>query len=57
MELKPTNEVFLTVDENFRTASPSIYAIGDLIGGAMLLIKPCMKGSYASNDLQGSTAM
>ncbi len=35
---------FLTVDENFRTASPSIYAIGDLIGGAMLAHKAMHEG-------------
>ncbi len=30
---------FVTVDPHFRTSAPSVYAIGDLIGGAMLAHK------------------
>ena len=44
---------FLTVDERFRTSIPSIYAIGDAIGGAMLAHKAEAEGRAVADLLLG----
>ena len=44
---------FLTVDENFRTGCPSIFAIGDLIGGAMLAHKAMEEGIVCIEKMAG----
>ena len=44
---------FLTVDGAFRTSVPSILAIGDAIGGAMLAHKAEAEGKFAADLLLG----
>ena len=46
---------FLTVDSQFRTSIPSIYAIGDAIGGAMLAHKAEAEGEVVADLLLGKT--
>ena len=48
---------FLTVDEHFRTSIPSIYAIGDAIGGAMLAHKAEAEGDVVAHLLLGKTPL
>ncbi len=44
---------FIKVDERFQTAEPSIYAIGDVIGGAMLAHKASAEAKVVVNSLGG----
>jgi dihydrolipoamide dehydrogenase len=44
---------FVTVDDAFRTSVPSIYAIGDVIGGAMLAHKAEEEGISAVEAIAG----
>ncbi len=44
---------FIAVDENFQTAVPGIYAIGDLIGGAMLAHKASEEGIVCIERIAG----
>ncbi len=44
---------FLAVDEQYRTAVPSVYAIGDLIGGAMLAHKAMEEGIVCVERMAG----
>ena len=46
---------FLKVDDRFRTSIPSIYAIGDAIGGAMLAHKAEAEGEHVADLLLGKT--
>lgn len=46
---------FISVDQNFRTAHSHIYAIGDLIGGAMLAHKASEEGIAVAEFLAGET--
>ncbi|MEM7174862.1 MAG: dihydrolipoyl dehydrogenase [Chlamydiota bacterium] len=47
---------FIPVDGNFRTAQPHIYAIGDLIGGAMLAHKASEEGVAVAELIAGQKA-
>lgn len=42
--IKTNDKGFIQVDERFQTGEPSIYAIGDVIGGAMLAHKASTEG-------------
>jgi dihydrolipoamide dehydrogenase len=44
---------FVKVDERFQTAEPSIYAIGDVIGGTMLAHKASAEGKAVVDMLAG----
>ena len=44
---------FLKVDGSFRTSVPSILAIGDAVGGAMLAHKAEAEGKFAADVLLG----
>lgn len=44
---------FIAVDENYQTAVPGIYAIGDLIGGAMLAHKASEEGIVCVERIAG----
>lgn len=44
---------FITVDENFQTSVPGVYAIGDLIGGAMLAHKASDEGIVCVERISG----
>jgi len=46
---------FVVVDGAFRTACPSIYAIGDVIGGMMLAHKASAEGMAAAEVIAGKT--
>ena len=48
-----TNRGFLVVDENYETNVPGIYAIGDVIGGAMLAHVASDEGIVAVERMQG----
>ena len=47
---------FVTVDENFATSVPGIFAIGDVIGGMMLAHKAEDEGVAAAEIIAGETA-
>jgi len=47
---------FILVDEHCETAIPSIYAIGDVIGGAMLAHKASEEGVMVANHIKGESA-
>ncbi|MBT3359138.1 MAG: dihydrolipoyl dehydrogenase [Rhodospirillales bacterium] len=47
---------FVTVDENFATSVPGIYAIGDVIGGMMLAHKAEDEGVAAAEIIAGEKA-
>ncbi|HEX4925135.1 MAG TPA: dihydrolipoyl dehydrogenase [Bdellovibrionales bacterium] len=51
--LKPDAKGFLTVDQNFRTSVPGVYAIGDVIGGLMLAHKAEEEGVACAELLAG----
>lgn len=44
---------FIAVDEHFRTAVPSVYAVGDVIGGAMLAHKAEEEGVACVEGIAG----
>ncbi len=44
---------FIAVDENYQTAVPGIYAVGDLIGGAMLAHKASEEGIVCVERIAG----
>jgi dihydrolipoamide dehydrogenase len=44
---------FVQVDEQMRTADPQIYAIGDVVGGAMLAHKAMYEGKVAAEAIAG----
>jgi dihydrolipoamide dehydrogenase len=44
---------FILVDEQGRTAEPNIFAIGDLVGGAMLAHKASAEGRVAAEAIAG----
>jgi len=44
---------FVKVDANYRTAAPGVYAIGDVIGGAMLAHKAIEEGVVLVEQLAG----
>jgi len=46
---------FIPVDEDFQTNVPGIYAIGDVIGGAMLAHKAEDEGAVCAEILSGET--
>ncbi len=48
---------FLRVDGQFRTSIPSLYAIGDAIGGAMLAHKAEAEGRFVADLLLGRTPL
>lgn len=50
-----TDRGYIAVDANFRTSQPHIYAIGDLIGGAMLAHKASEEGVAVAEILAGQT--
>lgn len=59
--LKNTNVVvndhgFIEVDEQCRTAEPTIFAIGDIVGGAMLAHKASAEGRVAAEVIAGHPA-
>jgi len=43
----------IPVDENFRTAAPTVYAIGDVIEGPMLAHKASEEGVYVAEHISG----
>ena len=47
---------FIIVDEQRRTAEPSIFAIGDVVGGAMLAHKASHEGRVAAEVIAGRNA-
>jgi dihydrolipoamide dehydrogenase len=47
---------FIAVDDHFRTAVPSVYAIGDVIGGAMLAHKAEEEGVACVEGIAGQAA-
>lgn len=47
---------FIKVDESLRTDDPSIYAIGDIVGGAMLAHKAAKEARVAVHAILGETA-
>lgn len=51
--IQPNPKGFITVDSNFRTAVPHIYAIGDLIDGPMLAHKASAEGAAVAEIIQG----
>ena len=44
---------YIEVDGSFRTACPSVYAIGDIVGGAMLAHKASAEGAAAAEIIAG----
>jgi len=50
-----TDRGFITVDDHFRTNVPSIYAIGDVIGGVMLAHKAEEEGVAVAENLAGQS--
>jgi len=44
---------FITVDRQMRTADPAIFAIGDIVGGAMLAHKASYEGRVAAEVIAG----
>lgn len=44
---------FIIVDENLQTTAPNIYAIGDVIGGAMLAHKAEEEGIFVAETIAG----
>lgn len=48
---------FVKVDEQLRTADPSIFAIGDLVGGPMLAHKASHEGRVAAQVLAGQNSI
>lgn len=56
-ELPAMERGFLKIDDNFRTSIPSIYAIGDAAGGAMLAHKAEAEGTYVADLLLGRTPL
>lgn len=53
--IKTTDRGFLEVDEDFQTDVPGVYAIGDVIGGAMLAHKAEEEGVCCVEILAGQT--
>lgn len=51
--LQPDRRGFLTVDHDFRTSVPSIYAAGDCIGGLMLAHKAMEEGIVCAERMAG----
>ena len=47
---------FILVDEHYETAVPGIYAIGDVIGGAMLAHKASEQGVMVASHIKGESA-
>lgn len=56
VDLKPNRQGQLDVDENFQTQVPGIYAIGDLIPGAMLAHKASEEGVVFAERFAGQQA-
>lgn len=54
--IQPTERGFIPVDGQFRTTSPNIYAIGDLIDGPMLAHKASEEGVAAVDIIAGKHA-
>jgi dihydrolipoamide dehydrogenase len=52
--ITPDRRGFIAVDRNFQTAVPGVYAIGDLIGGAMLAHKAMEEGMVCVERLAGT---
>lgn len=46
----------ISVDENFQTSCPNIYAVGDVIGHPSLASAAYMQGRGAAQHIQGTTA-
>ena len=53
--VKPDNRGFLEVDDHFRTSSPNVYAIGDVIRGPMLAHKAEEEGVACAEYLAGQS--
>ncbi len=53
--IKTDDKGFIQVDERFQTGEPSIFAIGDVIGGAMLAHKASSEGKTVVDILTGET--
>lgn len=53
--ITPDERGFITVNNRFQTGVPSIYAIGDVIGGAMLAHKASHEGIAVAEILAGQT--
>ncbi len=51
--IQADNRGFVSVDENFRTSVAGVYAIGDLIGGAMLAHKASEEGIVCVERIAG----
>jgi len=51
--INPDERGFIKVDDNYQTTVPGIYAIGDVIGGAMLAHKAEEEGVYVAELLSG----
>lgn len=51
--IQPDKRGFVTVDENFQTSAAGVYAIGDLIGGAMLAHKASEEGIVCVERITG----
>jgi len=51
--VKLTDRGFVQVDAHYRTSAPNIYAIGDVIGGAMLAHKGIEEGVALAEQLAG----
>lgn len=54
VSLPLTDKGFVSVDKNFRTAIPSIYAIGDVIEGPMLAHRASEEGMVVAELIHGS---
>ena len=54
LDIKINKDNTIDVDNNFRTAVPSIYAIGDVINGPMLAHKASAEGHIFSERLAGN---
>ena len=54
LDIKINRDNTIDVDNNFRTAVPSIYAIGDVINGPMLAHKASAEGHIFSERLAGN---
>ena len=54
--IKPDNRGFIPVDENFQTAVPGIFAIGDVIAGPMLAHKASEDGVVCVERMAGHAA-
>ncbi|MBT3510449.1 MAG: dihydrolipoyl dehydrogenase [Nitrospina sp.] len=52
-KIKTDEKGFIIVDKQFQTAEPSIFAIGDVIGGAMLAHKASAEGKAVVEVLAG----